>query len=94
MIPVFLIVLGDYRGPLALENGVMSTDTAFTLEYCGSEPPATVTAQPATLLIDHPWRDFHWIVVRRLPEPRWFLLRTAVGQTLAVYESDFTTEVQ
>ena len=61
----------------------------FTLS---SEPhPAKrqwLIPEAVELLIEHPFADRKWMVVRNF-EPRWFLLCTTDGQTLALHESQF-----
>jgi hypothetical protein len=65
------------------------TDEPFTLS---SEPPPAkrqrVTREPVELLVEHPFADRKWVLAKEL-EPRWFLLCTTEGQTLALHESQF-----
>ena len=65
------------------------TDEPFTLS---SEPPSakrkSLTPKSVELLIEHPFSDRQWIIKKEL-EPRWFLLCTTDGQTLALHESQF-----
>ena len=62
----------------------------FTLS---SEPPPAklqrLIPEPVELLIEHPLADRKWVVAKELAEPRWFLLCTTDGQTLALHESQF-----
>ena len=67
----------------------------FKLDQWGDPdpvPPATVVA-PAKLLIDHPFKDFRWLVAKRMPEPGWFILCTAAGQTICLHESQFEVDL-
>jgi hypothetical protein len=61
------------------------TAEPFTLS---SEPqPAKrkwLIPEPVELLIEHPLADRKWVLAKELPEPRWFLLCTTEGKTLAV----------
>ena len=64
-------------------------DEPFTLS---SEPPPAkrqwVIPESVELLIEHPFADRKWVLAKEL-EPRWFLLCTTDGQTLALHESQF-----
>lgn len=66
------------------------TSEPFTLS--SEAPPAKrqlFIAEPVELLIEHPFADRKWVLAKELPEPRWFLLCTSSGQTLALHESQF-----
>ena len=64
-------------------------DEPFTLS---SEPPPAkrqwLIPEPVELLIEHPFAHRKWVLAKEL-EPRWFLLCTTEGQTLALHESQF-----
>jgi hypothetical protein len=65
------------------------TAEPFTLSF---EPPPAKCQWPiperVELLITHPFADRKWVLAKEL-EPRWFLLCTTEGQTLALHESQF-----
>jgi hypothetical protein len=66
--------------------------TAEPLTLSSEAPPAkrqSPIAEPVELLIEHPFADRKWVLAKELAEPRWFLLRTSDGQTLALHESQF-----
>ena len=58
-----------------------------------SEPPSAkrqwLKAEPVELLFEHPLADRKWVLAKELSDPRWFLLCTSEGQTLALHESQF-----
>jgi hypothetical protein len=67
----------------------------FHLDYCDASEDRrdhTPIGQPVRLLIDHPFRDKAWMLVRKMPEPGFFVLATAEDLTIVLFESDF--EVQ
>jgi hypothetical protein len=57
-----------------------------------ANPAASPRSFPAgnhALLIDHPFADRKWVIAKELSEPRWFLLCTLEGQTLASTRASF-----
>ena len=70
-------------------GAALMTDEPFTLS---SEPqPAKrqrFIPEPVELLIEHPLADRNWVLAQEL-EPRWFLVCTTAGQTLALHENQF-----
>ena len=65
---------------------------SFQLEYCEPEQrqiDKTPICQPVNLLIDHPFKDRRWLLVRKIPDPGFYLLATTDGLTMVIFEADF-----
>ena len=78
---------------LATREGI-TTGRQFALEYCDPQTPKPKLSivGEVHLLIEHPFRDKRWMLLRKLPEPQWFILGTTDGQVIALHESQFQSE--
>jgi hypothetical protein len=66
----------------------------FELQYCEPEEPIErkPICEPVKLLTEHPFKDRRWLIVRKMPEPGFYLLCTTDGLTLAAHETMFSKE--
>jgi hypothetical protein len=64
---------------------------SFHLEYCEPEEHAgkAPIVREIEIHIEHPFRHTPWTLLRRLPEPGWYLVTNRQGTVLALHESQF-----
>jgi hypothetical protein len=66
----------------------------FALDYCEPEESHHPIVREILIHVEHPFRySSAWTLLRKLPEPGWYLVTNRQGTVLALHDSQFS-EVQ
>jgi hypothetical protein len=66
----------------------------FDLEYCDpveERQDDTPVSQPARILIEHPFRDKTWLLVRKMPEPGFLVSETSLNHSSFRVTGEFSS---
>jgi hypothetical protein len=65
---------------------------SFQLEFCEPKEPERKApiVREVQIHVEHPFRHSTWTLLRKMPEPGWYLVTNREGLVLGLHESQFT----